>query len=383
LAEHFFFVPKNASGVLLMKLQEIAKKIYENLPIELVSEQDNVGLMIGNYDDECEKMTLAYELDGAVLDEASTNHSNLVVTYHTPLFRAKKSFTSSASRPDPLFDAARAGLNVFAVHTAIDVTRDGLNFDLAARLGLKNVRFLSPVKNKLYKVAVFVPSSHLDQVREAMARAGAGRIGNYTNCSFATEGKGSFAANDDASPYVGEAGKFERVDEVRLEMIVEKSLTGPVINEMLKAHPYEEAAYDIYPLLNDCVDFGFGAVGELDEPVSLNDFLSHAKKTFELDYIRVSHSSEARIRKIALCAGAGVPFYGDAARSGADVFITGDVKHHDFREAQPCRTILADATHIGSERFTTEVMFKVLKKIFSDTISIEISRHETINAITI
>lgn len=366
-----------------MKLQDLAKKIYDYLPIDLVSEHDNVGLMIGNYDDECEKITLAYELNNFVLNETLANHSNLVVTYHTPLFRARKSFTSSFSRPDYLFDAARAGVNVFAVHTAIDVIKDGLNFDLAARLGLKNLKALSPIKNTLYKVAVFVPSSHLDNVREAMSKAGAGKIGNYSNCSFTVEGKGSFLPNDSASPYIGEAGKFEKVDEMRLEMVVTKSLVGPVVNEMLKSHPYEEVAYDIYPLANDSVGFGFGAIGELEEPISVTDFISRVKGSLDLDFVRVSHSSEKKVEKVAVCAGSGVPFYNDAVRNGADIFVTGNVKHHDFRQAQSQRTILADATHVGTEKFTTEVMFKVLKKIFSDSITIDISRSKTANAITI
>jgi dinuclear metal center YbgI/SA1388 family protein len=366
-----------------MKLQDLAKKIYDYLPIELVSELDNVGLITGNYDDECEKMTLAYELNNFVLDESLSNHSNLIVTYHTPLFRAKKSFTSSSSSPDYVFDAARAGVNVFSVHTAIDVIKDGLNFDLAARLGLKNIIVLSPIKNSLYKVVVFVPSSHLNNVREAMAKAGAGKIGNYSDCSFSVEGKGSFLPDDSASPYIGKAGKFEQVEEMRLEMIVPKSLAGPVVNEMLRAHPYEEVAYDIYPLVNDSVSFGFGAVGELEEPMSVADFIFRLKKLLNLDFVKVSHSSENKIRKAAVCAGSGVPFYNDAVRNGADIFVTGDVKHHDFRQAQSQHTILADATHVGTEQFTTEVMSKVLKKIFSDSITIDISRFKTANAITI
>jgi len=391
LAEHFFFVPKNAFLnlitlvliLLLMKLQDLAKKINDYLPIELVSELDNVGLMTGNYDDECEKMILAYELNDFVLDEALANHSNLVVVYHTPLFRAKKSFISSASKPDFLFNATRAGVNVFALHTAVDVIKDGLNFDLATRLGLKNIKVLSPIKDSLYKIAVFVPSSHVDAVREAMAKAGAGKIGNYSNCSFVLEGKGSFLPNDSASPYIGEAGKFERVDEMRLEMIAMKSLVGAVVNEILKAHPYEEAAYDIYPLANDSVSFGFGAIGELHEPISLTDFIARVKELLDLDFIKVSHTLEKTIGKAAVCVGSGVPFYNDAVRNGADIFITGDVKHHDFREAQTHRTILADATHIGTEKFTTEVMNEVLKKIFSDSIKIEISKSKTVDAISI
>ncbi len=366
-----------------MKLQELVQKIDDNLPIELVSDQDNVGLMLGDYDDECEKMILAYEMNSGVLDEALESSVNLVVTYHTPVFRPRKSFTSSSSEPDTLFEAARAGVNIFAVHSALDIIRDGLNFDLAARLGLQNVRFLSPIKKNLYKIAVFVPTSHADKVREAMSRAGAGRIGNYSDCAFTVEGKGSFVPNDKSSPSIGEPGKLERVDETRLEMIAENSLLGPIVEQMLSAHPYEEVAYDIYPLVNNSVDFGFGAVGELDASVPLREFLSRTNKILELNSVKVSHSPEARIKKVALCAGSGVPFYNEAVRGGADIFITGDVKHHDFREAQSCRTILVDATHSGSERFVPEVMFSVLKAIFLDKIAIEKSRFKTTNAITI
>ncbi|HUI31841.1 MAG TPA: Nif3-like dinuclear metal center hexameric protein [Candidatus Acidoferrales bacterium] len=366
-----------------MKLHELVKRIGDDLPIELVSDQDNVGLIVGNYDDECERMTLAYELNCGVLDEALKSHSNLVVTYHTPLFRPKSSFTSSVSKPDPLFEAARKSINVFAIHSALDVIKEGLNFDLAARLGLNKIKFLSPMKSMLFKIVVFVPASHSDKVREAMAKAGAGRIGNYYDCSFVAEGKGSFVPTADALPYVGQTGRFERVDEHRLEMIVEKSLVGPAVNEMLKVHPYEEPAYDIYPLMNNSAEYGFGAIGELDEPVPLRGFLSHVKKIIGTDFIKVSHSPDVNVKKVAVSVGSGVSFYKEAVHCGADIFVTGDVKHHDFREAQSHGPVLADATHQGTERFLPDVMFKVLKKTFSDSVAIEISEFKTINAITI
>ncbi|MFZ1083294.1 MAG: Nif3-like dinuclear metal center hexameric protein [Candidatus Kryptoniota bacterium] len=366
-----------------MKLQEIVKKIYDNLPIKLVSDGDNVGLIAGNYDDECEKMTVAYELNNGVLDEVLQNHSNLLVTYHTPLFRPTKSFTSSNSKPNSLFEAARAGVNVLAVHTALDVVRDGLNFDLAARLGLKNIRFLSPLKDTLYKIVVFVPQSHLDQVRRAMSEAGAGRIGNYFECSFALDGKGSFVPNEEASPYIGQPGKFESVDEARLEMVVERSLIGAVVSEMLKTHPYEEAAYDVYPLSNDSANFGFGAIGELDEPVQLKVFIGRVKEIVGLDSVKASHLPEVEIKKVALCAGSGVPFYSDAVKNGADVFVTGDVKHHDFREAQPCPAVLVDATHHGTEKYVPEVMLKIMNEIFRNEISVRMSKYWRENFIAV
>ncbi|MGO9482769.1 MAG: Nif3-like dinuclear metal center hexameric protein [Candidatus Kryptoniota bacterium] len=366
-----------------MNLQEIVEKIYDKLPIDLVADQDNVGLIAGNYDDECQKMTVAYELNNGVLDEVLQNRSSLVVTYHTALFRSTKCFTSSRSKPNLLFEATRAGIGVLAVHTALDVMRDGLSFDLAARLGLKNVRFLSPLTKKLYKIVVFVPQSHLDEVRKAMSKAGAGRLGNYSECSFVLNGNGSFVPNEEASPYKGQPGKFESVDEARLEMVIEKSLAGAVVNEMLRAHPYEEPAYDIYALLNNSVNFGFGAIGVLDEPIRFKAFIGRVKEIIGVDFVRSSHLSDAEIKTVAVCAGSGVPLYDDAVKAGADVFITGDVKHHDFREARSCSTALIDATHHGTEKFAVEVMSKIMDEIFQNKISVGMSRYYRENFITI
>jgi dinuclear metal center YbgI/SA1388 family protein len=366
-----------------MKLHEIVEKICDTLPIDTVSEQDNVGLIVGNYDAECEKVTLAYELNRGTLDEAIGENSDLLITYHTPLFRATKNFTTSARDPNLIFEAACAGINVFAVHTALDVIRDGLNFDLAARLGLTNIEFLSPLKGRLVKIAVFVPASHSDRVREALCEAGAGRIGGYSDCSFAAPGSGTFKPGLSTSPYVGESGKFEKVDELRLETIIPKVFAGRAIAEMLKVHPYEEPAYDIYPLSNVSSNCGFGAVGELEEPATLEEFLIRVKSALDLETVRISHTLNGRIRKVALCAGSGVSFYGEAIRKDADIFITGDVKHHDFREAGTRRTVLVDVTHLASEKFVAEVMVRLLKKVFSEDVAVAASGLKPANAISV
>ena len=364
-----------------MNLEEVVKKIKERLPIELVADQDNVGLIVGDYDEECGTMIVAYELGNGVVEEARKAGSNLVVTYHTPLFRPMKSFTSSKSKPDPLFQAARSGLNVFAVHTGLDVSRDGLNFDLASRLGLTGLTALSPLANTLYKIVVFVPEDHLEKVRAAMARSGAGMIGNYTECSFSAEGKGSFLPGEGSSPYVGSPGKLERTTESRLEMVVDKPLTGRVIEAMMKAHPYEEVAYDVYPLVNESVNYGFGAVGSLEEPLPMRKFLERVKNLLELPSLRISHLPDAPVRKVALCAGSGVRFYRDAVRNGADIFITGDVKHHDFREARSAHTILVDATHSGTEKFAAEVLHGILKQTFENRVVVNLSKHDYDSAV--
>ncbi len=364
-----------------MKLSEVVKKIEERLPVGLVREDDNVGLITGDYHDECRVMIAAYELNSGVIDEALKAESNLIVTYHTPLYRAARSFTSSGSHPDPLFCAVRKGIDVFAVHTSLDIPNDGLNFDLASRIGLNNVRILSPMENSLYKIVVFVPGDHLEKVRAAMSKSGAGRIGNYSECAFAAEGEGAFLPGEGTSPYIGSPGKPEKTSESRLEMVVEKTLAGAVIEAMVRAHPYEEVAYDVYPLANSSTNYGFGAIGELDEEVPVEKFLGRVKKLLGLPYITASHADGMKVKRVGLCAGSGVSFYRDAVRNKADIFITGDVKHHDFRQANVQRTILADATHRGTERFAAEVLHRVLRQTFENRIVVNLSKHEYDSAV--
>ena len=366
-----------------MKLSEVVKKIKERLPIELVADQDNVGLISGDLDDDCGKMTVAYELNGDVLEEAANSGSNLIVTYHTPLYRPTRSFTTSNSSPDCLFQATRRSINVFTVHTALDVVRDGMNFDLASRLGLKNIRYLSPLTDTLRKIVVFVPQDHIDKVRSAMSKNGAGVIGNYSECAFASEGEGSFLPGEGSVPYVGTPGKPERTSEQRLEMVVDKVSLGRVVQAMLKAHPYEEVAYDVYPILNTSSNFGFGAIGELEEEVPAEKFLERVKNVLGQPFLKISRLSDAKIKRVAVCAGSGVPFYKDAVREGADIFITGDVKHHDFRESRTRPTVLADATHHGTERFAAEVLQRIMKEMFKDRFVINLSKHDYDSAVIV
>ena len=366
-----------------MKLSEAVKKIRERLPVELVADQDNVGLILGDYDDECGKMVVAYELNAGVIDEAVKSGSNLIVTYHTPLFRAVKSFTTSSSRPDILVQAARRLLNVYAVHTALDVVQDGINFDLASRLGLKNTKYLSPLPDTLRKIVVFVPQDHLDKVRSAMSRGGAGIIGNYSECAFASEGEGSFLPGGGSAPYIGTPGKRERASESRLEMVVEKSHAGRVVRAMLEAHPYEEVAYDVYPLLNTSANYGFGAIGELEEKMVGGRFFGMVKKVLGQTLLKASHVVETEVRRVAVCAGSGVSFYGDAVRERADIFITGDVKHHDFRESMLLPTVLVDATHRGTERFAAGILHRIMNEIFKDRVVVNLSKYEYDSAVIV
>lgn len=357
-----------------MTIREAVNIITERLPIELVAGQDNVGLIAGDYDDECRRIGIAYELTGDVVGEAVENGCDLLITYHTPLFRATKSFTTSASHRDFLLDAVRSRLNVFAVHTAIDVIKDGLNFDLGRRLGLTGLQFLSPLKDTLFKLAVLIPGSHVDEVRHAMAQAGAGRIGNYEECSFNMDGQGTFLPGESASPFLGKPGQMEKVEETKVEFVVEKHRLRGVLNAMFASHPYEEVAYDIYPLSNTSANYGFGIIGEVERPIGAREFLNHVKKVLDLEFLKVSGIPDHDIRKVAICAGSGMSFYGEAVKKSADVFVTGDVSHHDFREARLRPTALVDATHHGTEKFVTELMYGLFEKLFRGRVEVKLSR---------
>ena len=364
-----------------MKLREVVRSIVERFPIGMVDEHDNVGLICGDYDDECERVTAVYEFDDQTLEELNASGSDLAVTYHTPIFRPVRNFISSESNPNPLLKAARRKIGVFSVHTALDITRDGLNFDLARRLGLDEIEFLSPLNNTLYKVVVFVPGSHEEEVRRAMSTAGGGTIGNYTGCSFAIGGTGTFTPGTGASPFLGSPGQMEKATEVRLEMIVEKSRLTDVIAGMKRVHPYEEVAYDFYPLSNESPNYGFGAIGKLEPAGSLLDFLRLLKRVLGISEVRASHSTRDKIKRVALCAGSGMSFFPDAVRKQADVFITGDVRHHDYREARTGGTVILDATHSATEKFATELIYRKLKETFADKVGVIVSENRQQNPV--
>ncbi len=364
-----------------MTIGDAVSLIGSSLPIELMADKDNVGLIAGNYDDECGRISVTYELNREVINEAVRNQVDLLVTYHTPIYRAVKSLTTSISHPNSLLEAVRSKLSVFAIHTALDVVKGGLNFDLAERLNLKRLRFLSPLRDTLFKVVVFVPESHAELVRQEMSAAGAGRIGNYSNCSFSVDGGGTFLAGEATSPFVGEMGKLEFVNETRIEFVVEKHLLNAVLNAMLDAHPYEEVAYDIYQVGNLSSNLGFGVVGELEKPEGIREFLTRLKNRLQLDFVKLSRFPNDKVTTIALCAGAGYAYYSDAVKARADVFITGDIKHHDFREAQLHSTVLVDATHQGTERFVQELMHRLIGKIFEGKAEVESSEQRLENAL--
>ena len=259
--------------------------------------------------------------------------------------------------------AIRKDLAIYSGHTNFDAVAGGVNTYMANRLDLVDQEILETADGQLKKLVVFVPHKHLEQVRQAMFDAGAGHIGAYDSCSFNLEGKGTFRASEDSDPYVGEPGKLHQEPETRLETIVPAPWLGRVLQAMTAAHPYEEVAYDIYPLENTDISKGMGMVGRLKDPMNETDFLGHVKDRFQTGVIRHSALRGKQVEKVALCGGAGSFLLRRAMASGADVFLTGDVKYHQFFDAEG-RIVIMDIGHFESEQFTRELFYDLLMKKF-------------------
>jgi hypothetical protein len=234
---------------------------------------------------------------------------------------------------------------------------------MASQLGLKNVEVLVPLKDRLLKLVTFIPEAHLEKVRSALFEAGAGVIGNYDQCGFTLEGKGSFRAGVNANPFAGEIGKAHFENEIRLETILFSHAKRSVIDALLTAHPYEEAAYDLYPLDNENCGAGLGCTGEFDQPVSESDFLNLISSAFDARGVRYSKITGRPVKKVALCGGSGASFIGNAISSGADAFVTADIKYHNYFDAENM-ILLVDSGHFESEKFTTEILYDLIIKKF-------------------
>ncbi len=361
-----------------MKVYEVINKIEESLPIGVVAGEDNVGLVAGNYNAECTGIFVAYELNREVVDDAFKSNANLIVTYHTPIYKPIRKITGPGDSHEYILYALNKSLNIYSVHTALDVSREGINFDFGKRIGLQKMKFITPLPDRMYKISVFVPLDHVYRVRDAMSGAGAGVIGNYINCSFESRGKGTFLATESAHPFIGSVGIPEETEEVKLEMIVDKSFLNSVLSAMISSHPYEEVAYDIYPLVNPSPNYGFGVVGEMNEQLDLTSFLSKLKEVLGVKHLVCSAHANKPVNRVAFCAGSGMSFYRDALKSGADIYITGDVKYHDFRQSLESKMTLVDATHSGTENYVIELMMNLMLKIFESDLPVMTRRQENV-----
>ena len=355
-----------------MLLSEILSYLGSLVPFALQENYDNSGLIIGSPQAEITKALVCVDVTEEVIDECLSLNGNLIISHHPMVFTGLKRFTGSNLTERLVTRCIREDIAVMAMHTNLDNYMQGVNRILCDKIGIRNARILRPVEGLLRKLVTFCPQLQAEALRTALFSAGAGQIGNYDSCSFNTAGQGTFRALPGANPFVGEIEKLHQESEERIEVIFPAFLEKPVLAALLSVHPYEEVAYDIYTLSNSYPQAGAGMIGELETPVESREFLQHVKKTLSVGCIRHTLLPAGKISKIAVCGGSGSFLIRDALTAGADAFLTGDIKYHDFFIPEN-RLLLADIGHYESEQYTKELIYTLLKKKFP-TFALQISR---------
>ncbi|TRX72519.1 Nif3-like dinuclear metal center hexameric protein [Carboxylicivirga sp. M1479] len=348
-----------------MQIQDIINELELFAPSALKEDFDNVGLLVGDASHQATGVLITLDLTEAVIDEAIEMECNLIVSHHPIMLSGLKKIIGKNATERMVIKAIQNNIALYASHTNADSVINGVSGKMCEKLGLENCEILSPKKESLLKLVTFAPTEQAEQVREAIFNAGAGHIGNYDACSYNTHGEGTFRAGENANPYVGEKGKIHSEQEVRIETVLPSYLKGRVLSALLKAHPYEEVAYDLYPLANDWHNTGIGMVGDLPDEVDEATFLNRLKNTFKTGCVRYTNLLNKPIKRIALCGGSGSFLLNKAISAKADVFVTGDFKYHQFADAED-RIIIADIGHFESEQYTKEVFFEILTKKFSN-----------------
>lgn len=344
-----------------MTVKEIITIIEEFAPLGYQESYDNAGLLVGNNSNSVNAILLTLDVTPEVIDEALARDANLIVAHHPIIFKGLKRLTGANSTEQTVIKAIRHGIAIYCAHTNLDTVWNGVSAAAAGKLGLVDISILSPSSDQLVKLTTFVPHSHAEQVRMALFYAGAGQIGNYDQCSFNLDGKGTFRAGEQTNPYTGKKGEIHQEAEIRVEVIVPKPILSRVIDKLILAHPYEEVAYDIYPLLNKNPRAGLGVVGDLPKSQTEIDFLKKVKRVFGSGCIKYSPLTGKNVERVAICGGSGAELIKDAIAANADIFITGDVKYHNFFDAEG-KLVIADVGHFESEQFTIDIFYELLTK---------------------
>lgn len=358
-----------------LKVKDVTEYLESIAPRAYQESYDNSGLLTGKATDEISGILITLDCTEEVVQEAIDNKCSLIVAHHPIIFKGLKKLTGSNYVERTVIKAIRNNIAIYAIHTNLDNVYTGVNRKICEKIGLKNLKILSPKHDALSKLVTFVPKENYEQVLAALHEAGAGEIGNYTNCSFVVEGTGTFKPNELAHPHIGENLKQEFVREMRVEVIFPDYLEGAIIMALKKAHPYEEVAYYVNRLQNKNQEVGAGMVGELDSAQEPMEFLNRLKNSMNLRVVRHTRLLEKPVKKVAVCGGAGSFLLPQAIQSGAQIYISADFKYHEFFDAED-RIIIADIGHYESEVYTKELLQEVLTKKFP-TFAINFSRTVT------
>jgi dinuclear metal center YbgI/SA1388 family protein len=362
-----------------MKLAEIEQFFESWVPRWTAWERDNVGLQVGRRSRRVKNVLIALDVTPEIVGEAIRKKVDLIVSHHPLLFLPASSISDSNPIGSLLLSLIEHRIALYSAHTNLDSAPDGVSFALAHALGVQKPVFLAPLKDSLVKLAVFVPAGHVERVTAAMAEAGAGIIGEYASCSFRMDGKGTFRGSDKSKPFLGKPQQLEEVEETRLEMIVPRARVSAVVAALKSVHPYEEVAYDLYSLENANPNFGMGAVGNLPRSMTVKEFLSTLKKAIRAESVRHNGALNQRIRRVAVCGGAGSELLDQAISAKADVFVTADVRYHPFHDAAG-RIVLVDAGHWETEQSVLPVLASKLRAWAAsqeESLVVSITQHST------
>ena len=343
-----------------MQLKELVNFLDNHFPLSFQESYDNSGLLISCDKPELNSALVTLDINEEVVNEAISKDVDIIISHHPLIFKSLKRITGKTEVERCVQKLIQNNIGVYSAHTNLDSAQGGINDYLCGLLELNNCKVLAPIENILYKLVTYVPINYADKVRDTMFKYGAGNIGDYNNVSFNTNGNGTFKAGANANPFVGEKNKLHNEPEIRIETVVPKHILNNVKEQMIKAHPYEEVAYDIYKLDNSYDKAGLGRIGYLNESLNYDEFLDLVKHKLKVDNIRFT-KWDKKIKKVALCSGTGVSFASNAISANADVYISADFKYHEFQSYENS-IMIVDVGHYHSEKFVKDVFYNIFKE---------------------
>ena len=346
-----------------MQVKTITHFLESLAPLSYQEDYDNSGLIVGDPEMNITGALISLDCTEEIIDEAISKGCNLVISHHPIVFKGLKKFSNKTYVERALIKAIKNEVALYAIHTNFDNILEGVNAKICEIINLKNCSILAPKPNLLKKIVTYVPIAQAEQVRTALFDAGAGNIGNYSECSFSMNGQGTFKAGENSNAFVGDKGLRHQENETRIEVIYPINRERQILVALHLSHPYEEVAYDLHSISNNFHEVGSGMIGSLDEEMDAIDFLNYVKEKLKIKVIRHTALINKKIKRVAVCGGAGSFLLPNAIMAGADVFITADFKYHEFFDADQ-KIIVADVGHYESEQFTQELLFNLITKKF-------------------
>lgn len=346
-----------------MKVSKVIHELEKLAPTAYAEGFDNVGLLVGDRNAEVTKILVTLDTLENVVDEAINKGANLIVSFHPIIFSGLKKLTGKTYVERVVQKAIKNDIHIYATHTALDNSQFGVNYQISKQLNLQNTEILIPQKGNLRHLVTYAPLENTDQIRKALAEAGAGSIGNYDFCSFNMEGTGTFRPLKGANPHLGEIGNVHFEKEARISVLIPTHLERKIMNALRESHPYEEVAYEIFDLVNSNQTIGMGMMGELENEMTEAEFLDYLKDKMNAKVVRHSKLLNKKIKKVAVLGGSGSFAIANAKQKGADVFVTADLKYHDFFQSEN-QILLADIGHYESEQFTKNLLTAYLSEKF-------------------